>query len=180
MLPVKYCTKCKTTLAVSKFQKLTSSKDGRHRWCSLCYNAYRRQRSYNSKYRPKDYEKVRRAWASNRKTVAGRASYLLRSARVRAINKDLDFDLSLDWAIENLEPMLCQATNVPLTFEIPNDQRTGRFSPSIDRKDFRLGYTQDNCHIVCMMYNQAKSQGTHEDVVAMAKALVNKENVSSV
>lgn len=179
-MTIKYCSKCKTTLPTNLFQKRSASKDGLHHWCSLCYNSYRRERGYNKKYRPIDYNKVRQGWKSHRKTVKGRASFLLRTAKKRAEFMDLEFDLDLDWVIERLEPMICEATGVPLTFDVPDNQRSGGFSPSLDKKDPHKGYTKDNCHVVCWMYNRGKGQDSHEDVIRMATSLLLKEKVSFV
>lgn len=176
----KYCSKCKTTKPVDDFQVLRSAKDGRHSWCSLCYNAYRREKGYNSKYRSADYSRSRRAWDPHRKTIRGRASVLLSSAMKRAISKDLEFDLDLDWVAEKLDPMVCEATGITLSMEIPDGHRIGRRSPSLDRIDSTKGYTKDNTQITCVMYNQAKSDSCHEDVVAMARSLMKKEKVSFV
>lgn len=174
-MTTKYCTKCKTTKSVEEFQVLSSSKDGRHSYCCLCINEYRRLGGHNKRPRPVDYHKKRRGWEAHRKTIRGRAYVLWKGACNRASAMNLPCTLTLDWVIENLEPMICQATGSPLSFDIPATQRMGRWSPSIDQILPRAGYTPDNCRVVCMIYNQAKNQGTHDDVVMMAKALLNKE-----
>ena len=179
-MTTKYCAKCKTTKDIEDFQVRSASKDGRHSWCSLCYNAYRRERNYNNMYRPDNYAKTRRSWDAHRKTIRGRAQVLLRSAKRRADQIDLDFDLDLDWVMERLTPMICEASGLRLSMEVPEHTRNGRFSPSLDRIIPRLGYTKENTQLVSMIYNQAKADSSHEDVLELAKALMKKEKVPSV
>lgn len=49
------------------------------------------------------------------------------------------------------------------------------FTPSLDRKDPALGYTEENSQMVVWIYNAAKGTGTHADVLALAAALVCEE-----
>jgi len=44
----------------------------------------------------------------------------------------------------------------------------------IDRIVPEKGYTEDNCRLVCAMYNIAKKNWTDKDVIKMAKGLLKK------
>lgn len=104
-------------------------------------------------------------------TFEGKASKLLSSAKARARQKGREFALDLDWVKANLLGEKCQATGVPFVYEVPKGQKHGDFSPSIDRRDNSEGYTQSNSQIVCLMYNRAKSEGTFDNVLTMAKEM---------
>jgi hypothetical protein len=47
----------------------------------------------------------------------------------------------------------------------------GPLSPSLDRIDPRFGYVAGNVHVVVWVYNRAKGDGTHEDVLMLMEAL---------
>jgi len=44
--------------------------------------------------------------------------------------------------------------------------------PTIDRKNPDMGYSDENCQLVVSAYSAAKGDGNHEDVLALAQALV--------
>lgn len=107
-------------------------------------------------------------------TMTGKITKLLASARARAIKRGYEFSLTREWLEERLAPLTCEATGVALTLEPTKDQMHGSFAPSIDRINNEEGYVPDNCTVVCVMYNKAKSDGLAEDVLTMARAMVSK------
>ncbi len=176
----KYCSGCKTHKDVSEFQNSSYTKDGKTSRCSACLNKYRRDNGYNksSARKPQGYKaEVRSRYFQ---TVHGRAQTLYHSAAVRAKKKGMQFELDVDWIKERLAPLTCEVTGLPLVLEINKDVWIGRFSPTLERVDNTIGYTKENTMIVCAIYNQAKADGSHEDVLTLARALMNKEKVSSV
>jgi hypothetical protein len=65
----------------------------------------------------------------------------------------------------------CEVTGLP--FECRNEGKNkSPFSPSVDQRIPGQGYTPDNCQLVVHIYNIAKGACTHDDVVRMAKALL--------
>jgi hypothetical protein len=101
------------------------------------------------------------------------ASMLRRSAKHRSRLKNLNFDLKLEWVLNKIEKGICEVTGLP--FKIPDG--TGKsgpscFSPSLDRIIPSEGYTMNNTRLVIHSYNAAKNDGTDEDVLSMARALV--------
>lgn len=87
----------------------------------------------------------------------------------RAALKGLGFDITPEWLEHKMSLKHCEATGLPF---IGSGQDT--FAMTIDRKDSKLGYLQENCWAVCWIYNRAKSDGTHEEIMVMARALIDK------
>ena len=102
-------------------------------------------------------------------------SRMLANAKNRATSKGWNFDLTPAWAQEKLQKGICEVTGIPFDFERGTVNAHNPFRPSIDRRDTSLGYTQDNCQMVVVAYNQAKGTWSHEDVLKLARALIDKE-----
>lgn len=107
----------------------------------------------------------------SRLSLTGRASRLVSDVKRRT---DREFNLTTDWAIDILKTGLCQVTKIQFDF---SGIRTP-FIPSIDRIDSSKGYTKDNSQIVIFAYNLAKDHWSHNDVMLMAKALIQKNPIN--
>lgn len=96
--------------------------------------------------------------------------YLLSGPQQRAKRRALAYDLDTKW----LRAKWTGYCAVPL---VPGRRRKGPspFSPSIDRIDPLIGYTQANCRIVAWAYNALKGCGTDADALVVARALVAQE-----
>ena len=94
---------------------------------------------------------------------------MLKSAYSRAVKKNITFKLDRDWLDKKLEIGMCCKTNISFIYEFNSP-----YTPSIDRIDSSKGYTKENCQIVCKMYNFAKNMWTDDDVLNMAKKLLEK------
>jgi len=105
-------------------------------------------------------------------TLEGCIKRLYHDTKSRAKKLNHDFDLDKDWFEKKISPLVCEATGVQLQLTINKDVWQSPFRPSIDRVDNSRGYTKDNCRIVCFIFNKAKADGTDEDVIKMAKALM--------
>ena len=102
-----------------------------------------------------------------------RASRLCASAIQRTkenIKKYKYCDLTPEWIQERIENEYCVMTGIK--FVLTGGRHP--FSPSLDRIDSTKGYTKDNVQLVTWMYNTAKGQFTHDDVLIMAHALLEK------
>jgi hypothetical protein len=116
---------------------------------------------------------------------AARRSQIAKSARKEAkINAIInEFDLTRAWALEKLEAGVCEVTGIPFVLEADSrysdetkdGKSTHPFAPSIDRIDCMRGYTKKNCQMVVWIYNRAKGEDSHEDVISLAKALVERD-----
>lgn len=84
---------------------------------------------------------------------------LVNSARQRAKNKGLEFDITH----EDIHiPEMCPILNRPL-------ERFTPYAPSIDRIDSSRGYTKDNVWVISRRANLMKNDGTLEDLKEFAK-----------
>jgi len=119
-----------------------------------------------------EYKAARKERTSNyRCSPGGRARVILTSTRIRAERKHISFSLSYEWLFERFERGVCEATGLPLDLAPRLPGQASPWGPSIDRTNPSLGYTPDNCKVVCWAYNTAKGTWSHADVVKMATAL---------
>ena len=93
---------------------------------------------------------------------------MLHNARRRSLQKGLDFDLTHQWA-ETTWTGRCDITGIP--FVVGTKTHT-TFSPSLDRIDPKLGYTESNCRFILFGINAMKHADTDEDVYRICCAVV--------
>jgi hypothetical protein len=94
----------------------------------------------------------------------------VRQARVRCQKTGMDFDLSREWA-ENRYTGYCELTNIPFDVSV----RAGPYTISLDRIDNTKGYLKTNCRFILHALNMFKGVGTEEDMITIAKALVDEQ-----
>lgn len=140
--------------------------------------------------RQKDCEKCARWSARN----PGKSNAALRRRRAenpwyaallaagdRAQQKGLEHNLTADWA-RSTYTGVCALTGLPFinSATSPAGKSGGRpYSASIDKINPLRGYTQDNCRWVIFAVNSFKGTMSDQELLAIAKALVNKmENPS--
>lgn len=116
----------------------------------------------------------------NYRTIEGAAKALHNLAQTNSKRKGIEFNLTVDWYVEHLKPLLCEATGISLTLDVDDSKLMNAFRPSTDRVDNSKGYTKDNCRIVCVMFNRAKGRDTDYDVWKMCSAFVKKNAPSSI
>jgi hypothetical protein len=128
-------------------------------------------REYERKYREENRERVqanRRRYDEKRRGDSRRkAVELVAAARNRAKKRGLAFELEIDLIHEKIVSGNCEATGLPFIVEASHPQ-----TPSIDRVDSSGGYTLDNVRVVCFMYNQAKRDWTHDQLLNFCRAFV--------
>lgn len=109
---------------------------------------------------------------ASRLTPRIRASCLISGAKRRAKDAGLDFHLDLEWLAPKIERGTCEVTGLPFVLQ------AGRhaFAPSLDRSDNTQGYTRDNTKAVVWIYNTAKGNWTHDEIVTFARAIVEAED----
>lgn len=89
-------------------------------------------------------------------TIFSKLQYKLKDLRMRADDKNLEFDLDRKWIIEKLTKGTCEATGIK--FNVKTKPYLNPYYPTIDRKNNNKGYTKDNCWMVCHMFNIAKAE----------------------
>jgi hypothetical protein len=96
--------------------------------------------------RPRDHRKLLEILRSVRRAFA--------SAKQRAAKKGLPFDLTEDWALEQIERQgfKCAVTGIRFLAD-PSSGRARPYTPSFDRIDNSKGYTIDNVRIVVFAAN---------------------------
>ena len=141
--------------------------DGRawRRYCSSCHSA----RSYKSRVRRRA-EYNRQIAERRRNNPLFRAYDMWKGAKERAARKGLEFSLSRKFVESRVLYGFCEVTGLQFDLQLKN-KRMGSLSPSLDRKDPNLGYTEANTQVVCWLYNRAKADGPHSDVMLLVEAL---------
>lgn len=110
------------------------------------------------------YPETYKAWYDS---LEGRSARLLNKARARAKQRGIICTLTHKWILERLEQGKCSVTGLPFKL----GTKRGPWTPSIDRIDLTDGYTLENSQVVVWLYNAAKGDCTHEDVLVLAQAL---------
>lgn len=103
-----------------------------------------------------------------------RITKLLSSAKRRAKDNNLDFDINLDYLLE-LWTGHCEVSGVEFEYH-KTDKRVNKNAPSLDRIDSDFGYIQGNVRFVTWHVNCAISEYGYETFVALCEAVIkNKE-----
>lgn len=104
----------------------------------------------------------------------GGLNKLLRSAKERARKKCLAFSISLMDVEEMYERANGKCEVSLLNFQTKSMMGIKRrpFVPSIDRKDNSIGYTKDNCRIVCCAVNIAMNEFGEDVFLEIANAIL--------
>lgn len=90
------------------------------------------------------------------------AKNMLRSARCRAKRYGTPFTLTLE---DVSVPEACPCCKLPMEFGSMADRAN---SPSLDQIIPRLGYTRENCIVICFGCNTKKSDSSPEQLYAIA------------
>lgn len=91
------------------------------------------------------------------------------AARQRAIKKGVPFDLDVEWARATWTGK-CAITGIP--FAGIGVGVVSPFSATVDRIVPEKGYVKGNCRFVLHAINNMKGSGTDEDMVAIARRIV--------
>jgi hypothetical protein len=103
--------------------------------------------------------------------------YLLQSRRLDAVKRSLVYELSDEWAIARWTGH-CEISGLPFSKQ---GEGTGPhpMSPSIDRTDQSIGYTQNNCRFILWAINGMRGRGTDETMYMIAKAIVARMDINT-
>jgi hypothetical protein len=153
------CNKCKIEKSLDLFYNRKRDKLGKQTMCIECRKEDKRRFNKTS----------RRTGINNKKAISknyqrkflttprGRLFSILKRAKTRAKKNNLEFDIDLNWLMEQFEKQdgRCKLTKIKFIFEHnPNFENLSMpFSPSLDRIDSNKGYTKDNVRIICTIVN---------------------------
>lgn len=117
-----------------------------------------------------DFHRDTSATLQYRNSLRGRAVALYHNSKTR---RPLGHTLTVEWIEERLKHG-CAITGLPFVFEAGKQP----FSPSLDKIDCTGDYTEDNVRVVVWLYNTAKNVFDDDDVLIMARALVERADGS--
>lgn len=133
------------------------------------YRAARKK--YDQKrYAERSYPYAEKAAAWDN-TLEGRAKRLTICARARAKKKGIEFSLSEGWALEKLKAAACEVTGLQFVY-VRGAKRKHPHSPSIDRIDNSIGYTDENCRMIAWALNAALADFGMDVYLDVAKRVI--------
>lgn len=105
------------------------------------------------RWRKANPERHRKTIVSYRKSPKGIVAHLWKNAKVRAGSKGLPFTLTKAAIARKLLKGTCELTGIQFEQSV-----TGRhpFTPSIDRVDYKKGYSDGNIRLVIFAINAAR------------------------
>lgn len=162
------CPKCNGNRI---WKQVKLGKDKWRQYCSKCHSA----NSYKS--RQKRRLEYNRQMNIENKTNPDRIIYnLWKRCKDRANKLNLEFNLTREFIKEQLANGTCKATGIKFRYEMGDTKIISPFAPSVDKINPKLGYTIDNCQVVCWIYNRAKGDSSHEEVLILARSLCHQKH----
>ena len=164
------CKKCSTEKPETEWYYSVRGRDG---MCKSCRKEYRKdiKRGYQKTYYQKNkeyYQNLNKEFFDNNPEYHKKwnrrkpENRLLMSARQRAKEKGLDFNLDLS---DIVIPSICPVLKVPMIIGTST-------APSIDRIDSKKGYIKGNIKIISKRANTIKSDGTIEEHKAIIEYMI--------
>ncbi len=152
----KMCSSCHKNLPKEKFKILFSSKDCLTYTCKDCINKNNNSRKNHLKR-------------------------LLRGAKERSHNKNLSFDLTLEFLEEISNIETCPVFKTKLEWEYNHEkhgiQKNLENRPSIDRIDSSKGYTKDNVKIISWKANRLKNVSNQQELLMLLNYVTNNSKL---
>lgn len=193
----KFCTKCKTDKPLDDFANCRTKRDGKFIHCKNCVNEYRRglyvsnvayrentkakTRQYYKEHYATDVDFTERRRSEGRKarriryaTIPGRAWAIHSAAKKR----DPNCTMTLEHVVSGIEAGFCPVTGIKFDLTDEHQKMSGRYrnpySPSVDRIDPRLGYTNENTRIVITQYNIMKNDLADYELLFICQQVVRR------
>lgn len=130
----------------------------------------------------KEYKELESTKAKNRERVnktnqtkKGRVYVLYQNAKQRAKKNGRDFSITQEWVKKKLEKGVCEVTGTLFSYRKEGHNKAP-FSPSLDRKNSKLGYTKRNTQLICSFYNILKWNWNKKTVTEILNILKVMEN----
>lgn len=155
----KQCSMCKHVLPMEMFNKDKTKLSGFRAYCKQCH-----AKNCQSYYK--------------RDPVMIMVKKMLYSARYRAKEKGLVFDIDTDFILSMVGKSAqfashCPLLGVPLSWSVyrGNGRKALPSSPSLDRIDSTKGYTKDNVWVISYRANAIKNNASHEELTLISRNL---------
>ena len=144
-----------TSISLEGFNKITIP----NFTCRSCQQEFPLDRSYfhfirdqeTKQYRPIKTCKICQR-RTRRSSIQQRSGRMLYDAKKRSIKKNIPFNLTREWIQQKLVFGRCELSALPFEYGAKKG-RLSPFTPSIDRIVPALGYTQQNCRVICYCLN---------------------------
>ena len=108
----------------------------------------------------------------------GFAAALWKRAQTNARTKGVPFTITREDVARMIEAADGRCPLAGIAFDYaPVAQRFRPWAPSLDRLVPALGYTRDNCRVVCAYINLAQNEFGEETLLAVARALLRQRRV---
>jgi hypothetical protein len=129
------------------------------------------------KRRSEKFAQIRETHRKYYSTKDGRLCRLLASAKKRAKESNLPFDLDLEY-LRSISPDICPVFKIQLDWGGwgEKNQRPVDNSPSIDKIIPQLGYVRGNVACISWKANRLKSNATVDDLIKLSEWLKEKIN----
>ena len=144
------CKTCNKNKLVSEFRKHKTNKSRLDYTCKRCRTE---QNMHNQCF-----------------TTRGRSNRIFCDCQKACRKNGWKINIDINWIESKIKNKYCEATGIEFVISKKNP-----WMPSIDRINPRLGYTKENCQMVVWIYNTAKQEFTHEDVIKLSKAILKNE-----
>ena len=105
-------------------------------------------------------------------TIQCIASMANSNAKKRSRKKNLPYNIDTTY-LKSIFPkdFMCPILNYKM---VVNDKQVGKFSPTLDRINPRLGYVKGNVEFVCMLANHMMSNASGKDLSRFSKWINNR------
>lgn len=171
LLLEKQCSCCNQVLPVEMFHKAKERRDGLKSQCKVCRSRHCAAYLANGgKEKQRAYKKAN--------PIATITAKLVGQARSRAKEKNLPFDIDLDYiramAGENAQfASHCPILGIPLEWSCRRSNKSIPLpgSPSLDRIVPERGYVKGNIWIISHRANTIKNNATHDELKLVAKVV---------
>ena len=140
----KVCTKCLESKPSEEFSKDSSKVDGLYSSCKFCSSLSRRK--VKKTREQLDMHNASTTRYRNKLRTENPEHLLYQTARTSALNRNLDFDLSVE---DITIPKTCPILGIPIDVFAKKQFN----SPSVDRVDNSKGYVKGNVKIISSFNN---------------------------
>jgi len=169
------CTECGNYFPATNFYCTTPKSTGRKQYHSACKNCYKiRVKKWDKKTKEKN-NGISRSVVCRSKNLKAYASHIINMARTRAKKKNIDFTIDVSWFLSSLDNQNWECAISGYKMKVSAGTKSRLFDGmSIDRIDNNLGYTADNCWLVCYSINAMKSNSPLSEVIKICKSITKK------